>query len=169
MSAVHAPLTGGCLCGSVRYTIAFPPGRTYPPQRITCQCVQCRKHSGALTVHLLCLHPSQISWDTTTATTFQEFQSSPHCFRGFCTRCGSSMTWRKQQQQQQQPGGEPEGEEKEAMIDIFTGTLDAVDATLATPDEQLFCGNAVRGVTDCVAAGRKWVAMRGGEEWTGWD
>jgi len=32
MSApVHAPLSGGCLCGSVRYTIHFPSGSVYPP------------------------------------------------------------------------------------------------------------------------------------------
>ena len=28
---LHAPIHGGCLCGSIRYGIAFPEGSQFPP------------------------------------------------------------------------------------------------------------------------------------------
>jgi len=90
---------------------------------------------------------------------FKEFRSSPPCLRGFCSNCGSSLTWRNV--------------DKEEEIDVFLGTLDEIEPELAIPkDAQYFCGDAIRGVTDPVeGGGETWVKMKEdgrGEKWTGY-
>ncbi|KAF8250674.1 hypothetical protein K440DRAFT_528767, partial [Wilcoxina mikolae CBS 423.85] len=106
-----APLTGGCLCASIRYTIHFPATASYPPFHSTCHCPQCRKTTGTLTLHLLTVSPSQITWSHgTLEETFKEFRSSPGCLRGFCATCGTSVTWRDVA--------------KKGEIDVFLGTVD---------------------------------------------
>ena len=41
-SSVAAPLTGGCLCGAIRYTISAPVTALR-----ACHCLNCQKHTGA--------------------------------------------------------------------------------------------------------------------------
>jgi hypothetical protein len=87
-------------------------------------------------------------------TTFQEFQSSSKCYRGFCGECGSTITWR--------------GTETPTEIEIFLGTLDGeIEEALKRPEEQWFCGNAVRGITEPVEGGIRW--ERGRRERTVWS
>ncbi|KAF8541540.1 Mss4-like protein, partial [Trichophaea hybrida] len=133
-----SPLTGGCLCGSIRYTIDFPPSSSYPPLYSTCHCIQCRKTIGTLTLHLLTVSPSQITWSPTNETeTFKEFRSSPECLRGFCSTCGTSVTWRDVR--------------KKGEIDVFLGTIDdGAEEGIGGPREQVFCREAVRGLSEPV-------------------
>ena len=39
---MNPPITGGCLCGAVRYTIGAPVN-----QLIACHCLNCQKHTGS--------------------------------------------------------------------------------------------------------------------------
>ncbi|KZF25581.1 hypothetical protein L228DRAFT_236659 [Xylona heveae TC161] len=56
-------ITGGCLCGSVRYKVKFGEGTPWPPRMIlSCQCTQCRKATGALVAHIISFYDSQIEW-----------------------------------------------------------------------------------------------------------
>lgn len=70
-------MTGGCLCGAVRFEAAGAPFRVG-----ICHCLDCRKHHGAL-FHASAIFPQDavsVSGDT------HEYQG-----RNFCPRCGSSV------------------------------------------------------------------------------
>jgi hypothetical protein len=94
--------TGGCLCGAVRYEIK---GTVANP--CFCHCASCRRATGA----------PLVPWGTfardavrITQGTLSEFRSSPQVWRGFCTRCGTSLTYRR--------------EARAAEIDVTLATLD---------------------------------------------
>ena len=78
-------LSGGCQCGTVRYTI-------YEPARSTdhCHCSMCRKIHGALFASF-----SQVSEDKFTVDRGKEnlvnFDSSPQVHRKFCKTCGCQI------------------------------------------------------------------------------
>jgi len=70
-------VTGGCLCGKVRFTAAGRPYRVG-----LCHCLDCRKHHGAL------FHASAIFPETSVTIT-----GEPQAYAGrhFCPTCGSSV------------------------------------------------------------------------------
>ena len=78
--------TGGCLCGAVRYEIS---GEVRTP--CFCHCASCRRATGAPVV----------PWGTfarealrVTRGRLREYGSSDKVWRGFCARCGTSLTYR---------------------------------------------------------------------------
>ena len=80
-----ATLTGGCLCGAVRYELG---GKPHPV--VNCHCSQCRRwhgHVGAYTEvpkgDFTLVEERGLRW----------FQSSERARRGFCAECGSSLFW----------------------------------------------------------------------------
>lgn len=82
-------MTGGCLCGAVRFETT---GALRPVAY--CHCGQCRKwhgHIGAYTNapndRFKLVHDEGLSW----------FASSDFAQRGFCGKCGSSLFWRRNQ------------------------------------------------------------------------
>lgn len=78
-------LTGGCLCGAVRYR-SGPP--TLPPT--ICHCRSCRMAAGANAVGLY-----TVERDTVVFTHGRpaEYRSSPKVIRGFCGTCGTALTY----------------------------------------------------------------------------
>lgn len=70
-------LTGGCLCGLVRFATSGQPYRVG-----VCHCMDCRKHHGAL-FHASAIYPQEAV--TITGETGQ------YAGRHFCPRCGSSV------------------------------------------------------------------------------
>ncbi|WP_341780909.1 GFA family protein [Ectopseudomonas mendocina] len=70
-------LTGGCLCGQVRFETSGQPYRVG-----VCHCLDCRKHHGAL-FHASAIFPQD-------AVTI-EGETSQYAGRHFCPRCGSSV------------------------------------------------------------------------------
>lgn len=72
-----AKLTGGCLCGDIRFTATGTPDRVG-----ICHCLDCRKHHGAV-FYAAAVFPQ-------TAVTIT---GSPEQYQGrfFCPRCGSSV------------------------------------------------------------------------------
>lgn len=70
-------LTGGCLCGSVRFVASGRPYRVG-----LCHCLDCRKHHGTL-FHASAVFPQ----DAVTV------DGEPREYEGrfFCPRCGSSV------------------------------------------------------------------------------
>lgn len=70
-------VSGGCLCGAVRFTASGAPLRVG-----LCHCLDCRKHHGAV-FHASAIFPDEavsVSGET------REFAG-----RYFCPRCGSSV------------------------------------------------------------------------------
>ncbi len=92
MSERARPLTGGCLCGAVRYRYDGELGGSLG--LITqCHCGQCRKAQGG---------PASVAPATAEALEFtagrsliRELESSPGKFRAFCGCCGSPLYSRR--------------------------------------------------------------------------
>ena len=80
-------LTGGCLCGAVKFKVDGPLREV-----IACHCGQCRKTTGNF------FATTNASAD---AVTFNEdsglawYTSSEEAERGFCKTCGSNLFWRR--------------------------------------------------------------------------
>ena len=70
----------------------------------------CRKWSSALINQFLIIPPAQLQPALTSSPTYEEYESSPKRFRGFCKKCGSSLIWRS--------------DEDGSTWDVFIGTLD---------------------------------------------
>jgi hypothetical protein len=70
-------VTGGCLCGKVRFVVHGSPDRVG-----MCHCMDCRKHHGAL-FHASAIFPQHAA--TVTGET-EQYQG-----RHFCPNCGSSV------------------------------------------------------------------------------
>lgn len=75
---------GRCLCGAVRIVATGEPiGVAW------CHCHSCRKHSGApVSVFVAFRHDAY----KVTEGEITKFNSSPGRWRGFCARCGSTLT-----------------------------------------------------------------------------
>lgn len=79
-------VTGGCLCGSVRYEAeANLQGAYY------CHCRTCQRASGAPAEASLPVEPGSLKF---TKNKPRYFRSSPFAERGFCPECGSRLTYR---------------------------------------------------------------------------
>jgi hypothetical protein len=70
-------ISGGCLCGDVRFTASGEPDRVG-----ICHCLDCRKHHGAV-FYAAAIFPAS-------AVTI-EGQAQHYSGRHFCPRCGSSV------------------------------------------------------------------------------
>lgn len=89
MSAAEATvLTGGCLCGAVRYEIRGPVRNV-----VNCHCSQCRRSHGHYAAYaavkgadLAMTEEAGMAW----------YHSSEKARRGFCRLCGSSLFWAPQ-------------------------------------------------------------------------
>ena len=77
------PVTGGCLCGAIRYE------STVPPNSVSyCHCRMCQQAYGAL-YGLFASFPVEAFRYTQGEPTY--YQSSPWAKRGFCANCGSPV------------------------------------------------------------------------------
>ena len=76
---------GGCLCGAVRFVAAGQPKGVY-----WCHCQSCRRHSGAPVSVFVAYDRSAYK---VTQGEISKFDSTPgRTRRGFCPRCGSTLT-----------------------------------------------------------------------------
>jgi hypothetical protein len=80
-----ARLEGGCLCGSIRYRVQGDPVTV-----ALCHCTMCRRSAGAPVV----------AWAMFALDTLEfvrdepaRYASSPGVRRGFCGRCGTTLTF----------------------------------------------------------------------------
>jgi hypothetical protein len=100
---VSSPIrvSGGCLCGAVRFEIRGPLRPV-----VACHCTMCRRSSGHFAAFtatrseaLVLIESEGLRW----------YRSSATARRGFCGVCGSSLFW------------EPDSGER---VSIAAGTLD---------------------------------------------
>jgi len=80
------PITGGCLCGNVRYAISAEPLRT-----ALCHCRTCQRSVGAPHIAIII-----VPADAFTVTgNYKEFitiaDSGNKMYRAFCPECGTSL------------------------------------------------------------------------------
>lgn len=76
---------GGCLCGQVRFRVTGPAKWT-----AWCHCQSCRRHTGAPVSAFAGFERAQVVF---TAGEMARFDSSAGVLRGFCARCGSTLTY----------------------------------------------------------------------------
>jgi hypothetical protein len=82
------PFEGGCLCGSVRYRSTAAPVRG-----VICHCSMCRRHSGAPVLAFVHFPAGDFTWIGAEPT---RFRSSADAERGFCPKCGSTLSMHEQ-------------------------------------------------------------------------
>ena len=76
-------LTGGCLCGAVRYE-----ARGEPLGACHCHCEKCRRSSGSAFVTAVGFPTEAVTWIKEEPVAYR---SSENASRLFCPHCGSSM------------------------------------------------------------------------------
>jgi hypothetical protein len=87
MSEASRDLTGGCLCGAIRYRA------NGTPRHVThCHCITCRRASGAPFVTWFTVDETAFAW---TQGTPVSYRSSASAERSFCPRCGTQLAFRE--------------------------------------------------------------------------
>ncbi len=85
MGDEQASVSGGCMCGAVRYEASGEPlGIGY------CHCQSCRRHSGAPVVAFVGFREDRVRF---TGRARSVYNSSPGVGRAFCGQCGTTLTW----------------------------------------------------------------------------
>jgi len=176
MASRPEKLTGGCLCGSIRYTITITPETEWPPTHVryllgtyhnhmisvsnipvqngTCQCTMCRKFTGSLFQSSNHFPTTSISPPLSSFPKYTTYTSSDKAYRGFCSKCGSSLTFNFLD---------------DDKTEVCLGSVDEEilrgkwGTQLCKAKEHIWCENAVRGVTDTLG-GVMWTKARGSEK-----
>ena len=78
-------LTGGCLCGAIRYDAG---AGAY--HESACHCSMCRRASGAPFVAWFSVPRANLHWLRGQPT---RYASSAHGTRSFCSRCGTQLAF----------------------------------------------------------------------------
>ncbi len=78
-------LKGGCQCGAVRFEVAGPLGTAS-----ICHCRMCQKAFGNFFAPLVSISEGALTW---TKVEPARFQSSNFVQRGFCSACGTPLTY----------------------------------------------------------------------------
>jgi hypothetical protein len=85
MSEKPSHWTGGCQCGAVRYELLAEPDHSS-----VCHCRMCQKASGSPIMAFSRVRKSELRW---TRGTPGFFKSSNVVERGFCSACGTPLTY----------------------------------------------------------------------------
>lgn len=93
---------GGCLCGAVRYRVEGEA-----TAQALCHCISCRRAAGGLSVAWAVFPEAAVVFTIGAPT---PFESSPGVHRGFCARCGTSLTWAR--------------DDKPGQVDLTTASFD---------------------------------------------
>ncbi len=87
-------ITGGCLCGAVRYEITGSLRDI-----VNCHCLKCRRFHGNFGAYssvgekdLTFVKQEGLKWFHSTT------DETPNVYRGFCSLCGSSLFWHPKSQ-----------------------------------------------------------------------
>ena len=112
-------LTGGCLCESIRYRVSGPALCVSH-----CHCRWCRRAAGAAFMTWMTLPSADL---VITDGNITEYESSPGVRRGFCSRCGTSLSYRHVDHADE--------------IDLAAATLD--DQTAVVPDDHIWVDSMV--------------------------
>ena len=119
---------GGCLCGDIRYEVEGAA-----VWKAGCCCRSCTLAAGAPLMSWAGFEPSAVRLLRGEPALYR---STPSVVRGFCARCGTTLTYRKE------AAGDPALEEAASVIYLATTTLDDPDAY--PPDEIVRAGERPR-------------------------
>jgi len=83
----QATLSGGCLCGMVKYEVSGDANRFYH-----CHCHRCRKATGTGHATNLILQPGRVTWVEGEALLGRyKVPEAERFFTCFCSNCGSPL------------------------------------------------------------------------------
>lgn len=85
MAAPLVPVTGGCLCGAVRYE-----SKQAPTQGYYCHCTICRKSYGGLFSATVTFSGAAFAF---TKGDLKYYRATRFAKRGFCADCGSPVAF----------------------------------------------------------------------------
>ncbi|KAF8205486.1 Mss4-like protein [Mycena galopus ATCC 62051] len=144
-------VTGGCICGGVRYQLDFAPDHDWKRGGHTCQCTQCRKQSGSLLLNFHTVNLSELTWPS--KATYAEYNSSAPSpfFRAFCKECGSTIGWlnREEYKNMEIAVGTVDEEYLVGGRDAEDKPVGGFGAALVNLEgEHYYLRNEVKGVTD---------------------
>ncbi|MFQ5973350.1 MAG: GFA family protein [Alphaproteobacteria bacterium] len=112
-------VTGGCLCGTVRYSSNADPVMTF-----VCHCAHCQKHSGSAFLVFVAVPRDTLQIRGDTLGTYNDIgDSGQPVYRKFCGECGSPILM-----------------DAQAMPDLLfinAGTLDETD--FLNPQTHVWC------------------------------
>jgi hypothetical protein len=114
-------MTGGCLCGKVRYSADAEP--TFVG---VCHCRDCQKYGGSAFSVVVAMPKTALSVQGATSTFDKPGDTGKMTHRSFCPACGSPIV-----------------EVADVMPDVAminSGTLD--DASWVKPAMQIYCASA---------------------------
>ena len=117
-----AQLTGGCLCGAVRFSTAAEPLATF-----VCHCRDCQKFSGSAFCALVALPKEAVTITGTMKAFSSPGGSGKPILRHFCPECGASIA----EEAAIGPG----------RIVLNVGTFD--DPKSVTPSREIYCDDAL--------------------------
>lgn len=115
-------LTGGCLCGAVRYTAAAEPLVTF-----VCHCRDCQKFTGGAFGAMAVFPKETVTINGTMKAFSSPGGSGKPVLRHFCPECGSSIA--------EEAGVAP------GRLVLNIGTFD--DPKSAAPAREVFCDDAL--------------------------
>ncbi|MCY1671825.1 GFA family protein [Novosphingobium sp. SL115] len=122
---MKAAMTGGCLCGAVRYDIAGSPA-----MQGVCHCRNCQVQAGSAFSMIVGVTETALTITGTTKTYLDQGDSGNAVHRAFCGNCGSPLFSRI--------CGMPD------MVFIKAGTLD--DTSSFSPTFQVWAKSRQRWV-----------------------
>jgi hypothetical protein len=115
-------ITGGCLCGAVRYTAEADPASA-----TVCHCRDCQKFTGSAFAALVRVSKDNLTLNGTLKTFSSIGGSGNPLLRHFCPECGSSVA--------EEPGTRPD------ILVLNVGTFD--DPAMAEPSREIFRDDAL--------------------------
>ena len=77
-------MTGGCMCGRIRYSAEIENDEAY-----LCHCRMCQRATGNVSIAFKNVKRAKVKWEREP----DYHASSPIGRRGFCAECGTSLTF----------------------------------------------------------------------------
>ena len=77
-------MTGGCACGKIRYAAEIENDEAY-----LCHCRMCQRATGGVSIAFKNVKKADVTWEREP----DQYASSPIASRGFCSACGTSLTF----------------------------------------------------------------------------
>jgi hypothetical protein len=115
-------ITGGCLCGAIRYTVEADPTTA-----TICHCTDCQKFTGSAFATLVRADKKDLTIEGTLKTFSSIGGSGNPILRHFCPECGSSIA--------EEPGARP------GVVILNVGTFDK--PSVALPGREIFRDDAL--------------------------
>ena len=115
MSDEQPAVTGGCLCGAVRFTYTGAPNWI-----VHCHCESCRRATASPMTTFVSVPCAAITFTGTP----KYFASSPGVKRGFCGTCGSPLTY--------------ENDDLPDEVHVYAAVLDEPARAAVAPSRHVF-------------------------------